>query len=256
VARARGPLIVFLDDDVVPGPELLAAHAAAHAADPDAVVIGPMLPPGNWRRPAWIRWEEAKLLAQYQDMLEGRYACTARQFYTGNASLARARFLEVGGFDVSFQRAEDVEFGYRMRDRGARFVFDPRAEVLHYPSRTFAGWCRTPYQYGRYDVIMHRDRGHEALPCALAEFRERHFLNRLLARVCVGRRTLLDAAVLALRGVAQAADQLGAARPATLALSGVFHLLYWQGVCDELGGAQAVWRSMAGSARAQSAAAQ
>jgi GT2 family glycosyltransferase len=247
VAAARGTLIVFLDDDVVPVPGLLAAHAAIHASAPDAVVIGPMSPPGNWSRPAWIRWEEEKLQAQYHAMLTGRYACTARQFYTGNASLARSQFVAAGGFDASFQRAEDVEFAYRLRDGGARFVFDPSAEVLHYPTRTFSAWCRTPYQYGRYDVIMHRDRGHEALPCALVEFRQRHALNRLLARACVGRRVLVDTAVLALRGVAQAADLLGAGRPAAFALSGIFNLLYWQGVSDELGGPQVVWRSMARS---------
>ena len=72
---------------------------------------------------AWIRWEEEMLEVQYQAMLSGEYPCTPRQFYTANASLSRDRFLEVGGFDGTFKRAEDVEMAYRMRDRGASFVF-------------------------------------------------------------------------------------------------------------------------------------
>jgi hypothetical protein len=57
----------------------------------------------------------------------------------------------------------------------------------------------------------------------------------------------VDAAVLALRGVMHAADSVGAKRPAGFALSGIFNLLYWQGVSDELGGPGAVWSSIARS---------
>src|SRR4051812_32873595 len=52
VARARGELIVFLDDDVEPLPELVSEHVAAHGTASDLVVIGPMSPPANWPRPA------------------------------------------------------------------------------------------------------------------------------------------------------------------------------------------------------------
>jgi GT2 family glycosyltransferase len=235
VEHARGILIVFLDDDVVPLPELIAAHVASHQGDRD-VVVGPMSPPGDWPRPAWVRWEEEKLQVQYQALMAGEYPCTPRQFYTANASLRRARFLEAGGFDSSFKRAEDVELAYRLRDQGAHFIFDPRANVLHFASRSLKSWCQTPYQYGRYDVIMHQDKGHETLLCAVSEFRYRHRLNRLLVRVCVGHDILVRTAAFALRGVVQAAEYLGAQRPATLALSGLFNLLYWQGISDGLGG--------------------
>jgi GT2 family glycosyltransferase len=222
VAQARGSLVLFLDGDVVPRPELIALHIVTHEAEPDAVVIGPMSSPEDWPRPPWIRWEEDKLQAQYRAMLDGEYACTARQFYTANASLTRARFIEAGGFDCAFKRAEDVELGYRLRDHGARFVIQLRAEVLHYASRSFEVWCRKPYQYGRYDVIMHRAKGHEAFPLATKEFHGRNLLNRLLARLCVGRGLLVRGTVAALGGVARTAHCLGARRLASFALSGIF----------------------------------
>ena len=51
VAMAAAPLILFLDDDVVPDPNLMALHVATHAAEgPAAVVIGPMSPPSDWQR--------------------------------------------------------------------------------------------------------------------------------------------------------------------------------------------------------------
>jgi GT2 family glycosyltransferase len=245
VERASAELILFLDDDVVPVPQLIEMHLAAHAMDPNAVVIGPMQPPVDWSRPAWIRWEEEMLEVQYQAMLSGEYPCTPRQFYTANASLSRARFLEVGGFDGAFKRAEDVEMAYRMRDRGATFVFLHSAIVYHYAERTFAAWARTPYQYGRYDVIMHREKGHEALPCAAHEFHRRHVLTRWLARSCVGHPLLVRASVAGLRVVAELSDRVRRRGAARLALSGIFNLLYWQGVSDELGGPEPVWRTVA-----------
>jgi GT2 family glycosyltransferase len=251
VAAARGALIVFLDDDVEPLPELLAEHLAAHDDASDLVVIGPMSPPADWPRPAWVRWEEDMLLAQYHAMLAGEYPCTARQFYTGNASLPRARFLDAGGFDGTFKRAEDVELAYRLRDRGARFRFSPRADVKHFASRSFAAWCRTPYQYGRYDVAMGRDKGHEAFACAVHEFHGRHPLNRLLARLCVGRQPLVTGAVALLRTAALAAPRLGVPRAAGFALSAIFNLLYWQAVSNELGGRTPTWRAIAMAAPAR-----
>lgn len=244
VREAQAELILFLDDDVVPIQGLLAMHLDYHVRQPGTVVIGPMMRPSDWPRPAWIRWEEEMLEVQYRAMLAGEFPCTPRQFYTANASLARAAFLATGGFDPTFKRAEDVELAYRMRDAGATFVFLPEAVVQHYAARTFAAWSKTAYQYGRYDVLMHRQKGHEALACALEEFHLRHPLTRVLARSCVGHARLVGATVAALRGAATVADGLGAARPARLALGAIFNLLYWQGVSDELGGPRRVWTAV------------
>jgi GT2 family glycosyltransferase len=245
VRAASGDLILFLDDDVVPMDELLDRHTQLHASQPNAVIIGPMVPPSEWPRPAWIRWEEEMLDFQYRAMVAGDFECTPRQFYTANASLDRANFLEAGGFDSVFKRAEDVELAYRMRDRGARFMFAAEAIVYHYAERTFSAWCRTPYQYGRYDVIMHREKGHEALPCAAHEFHRRHKLTRVLARLCVGRTPLVRIAVFGLRIAVAVSDRVRAPGVASVSLSGIFNLLYWQGVCDEFGGPKPVWQTVA-----------
>jgi hypothetical protein len=206
-----------------------------------------MLPPGSWPRPVWVRWEEDKLVSQYEAMRAGLWECSARQFYTGNASVKRQRFLDAGGFDISFQRAEDVDLGYRLRDAGARFIFNPRAGVLHYAWRSFESWCRTPYQYGRNDVIMQRDKGRQTLDWATQEFHGRNRLNRLVVRVCAGRRPIVEPMVSVLSGVARVMSRVGAQQAALHALSAIFSLLYWQGVCEEVGDAHTVWRAIAAS---------
>jgi glycosyltransferase involved in cell wall biosynthesis len=243
IDHAEGRLIVFLDDDVVPNPELLAAHAAAQGDADDLVVVGPMSPPNDWPRPVWVRWEERQLLKQYAAMEHGLFTCTPRQFYTGNASVPRALLLQAGGFDPSFKRAEDVELAFRMAALGARFEYTPTADVLHYASRSFASWLRTPYQYGRYDVVMEREKGIGTFQIACRELARRHVLNRRLAYLCVGR-PWLRPTIWSLFLASSAAVWIGQEQVASFALSAIFNLQYWQGASDELGGPNIVWTAL------------
>ena len=246
VAQARGSLILFLDDDIVPAPGLVAAHVAAHGDATHTVVTGPLSPPPPaWRQPAWDRWDTMHLQEQYQAMTAGVFACTQRQFFTGNASLRRSLFDEAGGFDPRFKRAEDLELAWRMSALGARFTFEPRADGLHYSARPFRSWRRAAYLYGRYDVLMEREQGMPTFKIACREFHDRHHLNRWLTRLCIDRGLLSDAIVRGLSGVVHVADYLGAGRIASLALSNVFNVQYWQGMSDELGGAERLWQAVA-----------
>jgi GT2 family glycosyltransferase len=243
VQQAAGRIVVFLDDDVLPASELLAAHAAAQDDAGDLVVVGPMSPPTNWSRSVWVRWEERQLLKQYEAMAIGQYPCTPRQFYTGNASVPRALLEAAGGFDDRFKRAEDVELAFRMWSLGARFLFERRAEVLHYASRSFRSWTRTPYQYGRYDVVMGREKGIDTFQLACIEFEQRNVWSRLLTRGSVGKPWRRPVAAL-LAAAAIVADWIGQEQVASFALSGIFNLQYWQGASDELGGSHAVWSAV------------
>jgi glycosyltransferase involved in cell wall biosynthesis len=246
VQCARGSLILFLDDDVVPVPELVAAHVAAHGDDPDMVVTGPMSPPpSGWPQPAWDRWDALQLQKQYQAMLTGLFSCTQRQFFTANASLRRRMLLEAGGFDPDFKRAEDMELAWRLTRCGARFVFEPRADVVHYAARRFASWRHAAYLYGRYDVLMEREKAIPVFSIACRELHHRHLANRWLTRLCVGRRRLSNITVLGLAGAVHVADSVGADRVASLALSSIFNVQYWQGASDELGGPDRLWQAVA-----------
>lgn len=71
--EARGEIIVFLDDDVVPEPELIAVYLALHDEHPHAVGVGPLLPPPDMRLQPWVWWEEKMLLQQYDDLAAKKY---------------------------------------------------------------------------------------------------------------------------------------------------------------------------------------
>ncbi len=241
VGVATGDIIVFLDDDVVPAPDLIAAHLRHHAAagDDGSVVIGPMVTPDGTPLSPWVRWEQDMLYKQYDAMDRGEYGATARQFYTANASVYRRQLLDAGGFDESFRRAEDVELAYRLADRGLRFTFARDAVVWHHAERSFAVWLDIARQYGRNDVIFGRDLGQQWLLDAIAaEFGGRHRLVRALTTACIPRPRLRRVVMASLRLTARATAAAGL-RPLTRqALSALYNLAYYGGMADELGSPQ------------------
>jgi glycosyltransferase involved in cell wall biosynthesis len=238
VDLASGDLVVFIDDDVVPAPALLARHVAAHRSlGDDVVVIGPMLEDDAATLSPWTRWEQRMLRKQYAAMSAGEWAPTARQFYTGNASLRRAHLLAAGGFDTRFRRMEDVELAYRLDGLGLRFVFEPEAVGVHYPERSFEAWVRIAHDYGENDVVFAREHGRPEKVANIGhEFRRRHALVRAAVRGAVPRRRAM---AWAARGVERLVtgrrtgrlDRLGQA-----ALSCLYNVAYYRGVADGLGG--------------------
>lgn len=237
VDKAAGELIVFIDDDLVPQAGLLAEHVRVHEeADRDVVALGPMLTPEGFAMAPWVRWEQDMLMKQYSAMLRGDWEPTARQFYTGNASLRRSHILAAGGFDESFRRAEDVELAYRLAARGLGFVFTMNAVGMHYAERSYRSWLEAAHTYGRNDVIMARDRNQKWLLSAIRrEFHDRHFLIRSLVRLSRGRSRLTSLTTSALKAAADAANIVHAGGIEQSAYSGLFNLQYYNGLFREIG---------------------
>jgi glycosyltransferase involved in cell wall biosynthesis len=236
IQKAGGEFIVFIDDDVVPEPQLLGEHARSHhEAGRDVVVLGPLLTPEDFKMAPWVRWEQEMLMKQYRAMLRGDWSATARQFYTGNASLRRSHILAAGGFDEGFRRAEDVELAYRLADKGLDFVFNMQAVGMHFAERSFRAWLDVAHTYGRNDVIFARDRNQKWLLSAIRqEFRARNFFIRSLVRTCRGRSWLTWIANSVLKDAADGANLLRARNIERFAYSGLFNLQYYSGLLNEL----------------------
>jgi GT2 family glycosyltransferase len=237
--QARAPLLVFLDDDVIPDPDFLSAHWRIHRQASRQVVIGPLLRPPKARLQPWVYWELATLERQYDDMARGKWEPTPRQFYTGNASVARAAVLDAGGFNPEFRRAEDVEMAYRLQGSGYTFVFAPQARGLHYARRSFASWKSIASAYGRADVMMSQILGlRDILNVIGEEFHWRAKPLQLVAHACVSRPPLLRVMVTA-SGMAASMLSLipghAGQRLSGAAYSVIFNLLFWEGVAEEIG---------------------
>lgn len=240
---AQGEIILFIDDDVVPSPQLVREHLLVHANHGDRVVVlGTMLTPEGYAMTPWVQWEQQMLEKQYRAMQENLYSPTCRQFFTGNTSLARKHLVRAGGFDPNFRRAEDVELAYRLNDMGLEFVFHPQAAGFHYAERSFASWSTIAYVYGKNDVIFSMDKGQNwLLPQIFSEYYSRHPFTRLVTRLCLDRPRLSQAMTASLKLLIEVFHRLKLRPLVSAACSAIFNLRYYQGLADQLGGGEAFW---------------
>lgn len=233
IEASSGDLIVFIDDDVIAEPGCVAAHVDRHSGTPGLVVIGPMLTPDEALEP-WVAWEQRQLEKQYEAFPPDG-AAHYRQFYTGNASVGRQALLDVGGFDVSYRRAEDVELAHRLSLAGHTFSFERRARAYHHARRSFPAWRRVASAYGANDVSFGRNGQPEILQLIGMFFGERHWSQRWFVRGVVPYRRLAHRAESVLNRGVRLSHSLGLDRPTQQLLSAVYSLRYYGAVRDSVG---------------------
>jgi GT2 family glycosyltransferase len=134
LGRAKGTVILFLDDDIDPSDVLLAAHADAYRTDDVWAVAGQVLQPGEQPQ-APTRADVLRPLGASLDFAfnssEAAWICGGM---AGNLSLRVGRALAVGGFDENFVGAAfrfETELCVRICRSGGRIRFEPKASVRH-----------------------------------------------------------------------------------------------------------------------------
>lgn len=128
---ASNDVVLFLDDDIIPGQELVAAHARAHAGQECNIVAGQVLQQG----------EEA---ANEEKSGTGFKFCSSwrghiSEFMGGNFSIKREIALKLGGFDENFVHVAyrfEAEFASRALAAGERILFEPEASIRHLKATT------------------------------------------------------------------------------------------------------------------------
>jgi GT2 family glycosyltransferase len=143
--RAAGTrLVLFLDDDVLPSPGLLAQHLSWHRDAPasEVGVLGHVRWAPEVRVTPFMRWLEHGVQFDYVN-IRGTDAGWGR-FYTANISLKRAILERVGGFDeeeLPFMY-EDLDLGYRLNHLGFRLLYNRRAVGDHLHVTDLDEWRR------------------------------------------------------------------------------------------------------------------
>lgn len=142
---AAAPLVLFIGDDILASPRLVAEHLAAHGRHPAAEVgvLGRVDWASELRPTVFMRWLERGVQFDF-DTIRGEEAGWWR-LYTANCSVKRSMLEAVGGFDEeTFPFLyEDLDLGKRMSDeRGFRLLYEPRAHGEHLHPVTPAEWAR------------------------------------------------------------------------------------------------------------------
>jgi glycosyltransferase involved in cell wall biosynthesis/peptidoglycan/xylan/chitin deacetylase (PgdA/CDA1 family) len=154
-AAASGELLLFLDDDMSADPQLLAEHERSHREGADVVMGDLPLDPNSPRNLlSWGvgSWAETRR----QRLCEPEAEIGIADLLTGQMSIERGAFEEVGGFDVSFTReglfgGEDLDLGYRLLKAGRRIVFNPDAISYQYYAVDPGEYLKRARETGRSD---------------------------------------------------------------------------------------------------------
>ncbi len=183
--EARSERVLFVDDDVIPAPELLSAHIHAAEQCPGALIAGRVLQPWHHGNP-----HSEELTPFRFNTLKPRLPA---DFIGCNFSVPRAAALELGGFDQNFVRVAyryEAEFAHRWRQVGHSIRYEPRALLHHLHAggggtRSYGDHLTTTRPFhavGRYYFLL---RTLPLLPALLAasgalirSIRSRHHLRR------------------------------------------------------------------------------
>lgn len=157
-AVASGEILLFLDDDMAPDPALLAEHERSHRAGAQLVLGHLPLDPASPPTAVAARiggWAERRR----DRLVRAAPAVAMPELISGQMSLPRAAFEELGGFDTAFTRGglvpgADRDFGYRARRAGLTTVFNPDAISHQFYEIDAAEYTRRSRNGARGDRIL------------------------------------------------------------------------------------------------------
>ncbi|MDQ7823729.1 MAG: glycosyltransferase [Candidatus Eremiobacteraeota bacterium] len=144
IRESRGRLLIFLDDDVLPEPQLAKAHWEMHLRYPGSAVLGEVLPcPGT--SPA----DRLHLAETFRGQHDGK----ALEYgtVTCNLSVHREAIEKAGFFDEQFTLYgfEDLELGFRLvKDAGVTLRYAKGARAWHYRELSIREACTNYFQAG------------------------------------------------------------------------------------------------------------
>ncbi len=157
VRFAAGEYILFLGDDIVPGPALVEQHLEKHqerlspGGDPIfRVVIGYTAWPVEWKKTRFLEFIGEQGWQFGFSLIEDFENVPFNFFYTSNLSMPRKLFQDSGGFDEDFTVYgwEDIELSLRLREMGIRIIFQPGAKAFHYHPTTLSSFAERQRQVG------------------------------------------------------------------------------------------------------------
>lgn len=123
LTHAAGKAVMFLDDDIIPDPELVARHVAAQSSP--GLVAGMVLQPGEVATP---------LAPGERFRFNSTAPANIGEFMGGNFSIDRLIALQLGGFDENFVGAAyrfEAEFAHRYVAAHGPVRFEPGAIIHH-----------------------------------------------------------------------------------------------------------------------------
>jgi len=171
VERASGEILIFLDCDMIPEPQLVEAHARWHHVNRFSLTLG-------FRHHAdfsEISVEDLLRVEEIESLFTGKVVTSPQwiEFHMrrtknltsddsdlfriatgGNLGIRKSFFKDIGGFDGSFKQwgGEDIEFGFRAFNSGGILIPERSALAWH------QGEGASPDQNEQVSLVQQRHR--------------------------------------------------------------------------------------------------
>jgi glycosyltransferase involved in cell wall biosynthesis len=223
---ARGRELLFVDDDMTASSSLVAAHLAAHRMQERIAGVGVIARriPAAADRFARLRAEASR--SHYEHLLTRPLSYL--DCYGGNCSVSHSMFTGIGGFSVDLPVLNDLEFAYRLREAGARFVFVPDAVVTEERRDDWREIVADRELRGRIAVELHRRDPSIVRETELCEYEPLRGFWLPLRAACLAMR-------LSPRLVARLGFLLPRRRWSAAWFGFAFSYAYWRGVAGAIG---------------------
>ena len=133
IAAAGGRWCIFLDDDILADPGLVAGHVRTQERSGGMVGVGGLRLRTVGRRGGLAAYFAGWWKEHYRCLEEGEQEPDFWSGFSGNLSAPREALLAVGGFAEDLDRSEDVELCYRLERAGLEigFVHGAAGEQVH-----------------------------------------------------------------------------------------------------------------------------
>ena len=156
LAQARGEIVIFFDDDVMPEPQLFRLVVKDFAEHPTAAVVGGpsvTLPNDSFLQQCFARVMRSRLamgrsIARYE--AKGRLRATNEsELILCNVAMRREAFVKVGSFDERLLPNEENELFDRLQANGWEVLYDPQMIVHRSHRSTLRAFALMMAGYGR-----------------------------------------------------------------------------------------------------------
>ena len=155
VREARGDVLLFLDDDSVAFPGLIDLYLDVFRREPDAAAVG-----GPAVHSAESFRERLGAAVLSEPLVVGRSAARhaargalrpsdERELILANLAVRRSAFEAAGGFDEALYPSEENLLLDRLRDRGEKVLYEPKAVVTRTAPRAGLDLLGKAFGYGR-----------------------------------------------------------------------------------------------------------
>lgn len=150
---ARGPIIIFLDDDAIPAKDLVEQHVKAYQKRNIVGLRGKCIPinPGNFYNYLADHYDLGEEIIPYYINLEG------------NSSFRKDSLIEIGGFNTEFGKAgghEGLELSNRImckyRDKN-KLIYYPKAIIYHDYADSFLNYLRKQIRHNENKKLVEKN---------------------------------------------------------------------------------------------------